>query len=123
VEDPVLKDPVQPLNASIQPEITSLQMQTSVWNAVTVESDQQTIFIDANDQSGNTLNKAAGNAIIDTPSETAQTVGAVTNNSVSTFLHISFADKPPRNPIHIEVHCQYQESVSGHTITSFRIWY
>jgi hypothetical protein len=75
VEDPVLKDPVQLLNASIQPEITSLQVQTSVWNAVTVESDQQTIFIDANDQRGKTLNKAAGNAIIDRPNESLKRSG------------------------------------------------
>ena len=122
-EDPALKDPVQPLNASIQPEITALQVRASVWKAVTVGSDQQTIFIVANDQSGKPINNAACNVAINWPDASAQVIGAVTNSNGIAIIHLSFADKIPGNLIPIHVTCQYQTRTGGETSTSFKVWY
>jgi hypothetical protein len=122
-EDPALKDPMQPLNASIQPEITSLQLRASVWKAVTVESDQQTIFIVANDQTGKPIDDAACTATINWPNESAQVIGTATNSSGIAILQLSFANKAAGNLVPIEVNCQYQNNVTGNTNTSFRVWY
>jgi len=122
-EDPALKDPVQPLNASIQPAITSLQVRASVWKAVTVGSDQQTIFIVAIDQSGKPIDNAVCNAGIDWPNEPVQEISTATNSSGIATIHLSFANKIPGNLIPVGINCQYQNNVTGNTNTSFRVWY
>jgi len=122
-EDPARKDPMQPLNASIQLEITSIQLRASVWKAVTVESDQQTIFIVANDQSGKPIDDAACTAAVNWPNEPAQVIGAATNSSGIAILQLSFANKAAGNLVPIDVSCQYRNNVTGNTNTSFRVWY
>ena len=122
-EDPARKDPVQPLNASIQQLVTSLQVRASVWKAVTVRSDQQTIFIVANDQSGKPINNAACTAALHWPNEPAQVIGVATNSSGIAIIQLSFANKASGNLIPIDVNCQYQNNLTGNTNTSFRVWY
>lgn len=122
-EDPGLKNSVQPLNASIQPPIISLQVRAFVWKAVTVGSDQQSIFIIAHDQSGQSLNNAACIATIHWPNEAAQVIGATTNNSGIGTIQLSFANKPSGSLIPIDINCQYEGDRNGSTTTAFRIWY
>jgi len=122
-EDPALKDPVQPLNASIQPEITSVQVRASVWKAVTVGSDQQTIFIVTSDQSGKPINNATCDVTIDWPNSQAQVIGAVTNDSGIAILQLAYANKTPGNLVPISINCKYQNGVAGDTSTSFKVWY
>jgi hypothetical protein len=122
-EDPGLKNAVQSINASIQPPIISLQVRAFVWKAVTVGSDQQSIFIIANDQSGKPINDAACAATINWPNESAQAIDAATNSSGIAILQLSFANKPSGNLIPIDVNCQYENNLNGSTTTAFRIWY
>ena len=122
-EDPVRKDPVSPLNASIQPAIISLQVRTFVWKAVTTGSDQQTIFIIVNDQSGQPLNEAGCTATIHWLGEAAQIITGNTNSSGIETIQLSFVNKPSGNLIPIDVNCQYENSLTGSTTASFRIWY
>jgi hypothetical protein len=122
-EDPVRKDPVSPLNASIQPAIISLQVRAFVWKAVTTGSGQQTIFIIVNDQSGQPLNEAACTATIHWLGEAAQIITGNTNSSGIETIQLSFVNKPSGNLIPIDVNCQYENSLTGSTTASFRIWY
>ena len=122
-EDPGLKNGIQPLNASIQPPIISMQVRAFVWKAVTAGSDQQSIFIIANDQSGQPINNAACMAAIRWPNEAAQVIGMTTNNSGIGTIQFSFANKPSGSLILVDVNCQYKNNLSGNTTTSFRIWY
>ena len=122
-EDPVRKDPVQPLNASIQPAIISLQVRAFVWKAVTTGSDQQTIFIIVNDQSGQPLNNAACTATIHWMGEPAQVINGNTNSSGIGTIQLSFVNKPSGSLILIDVNCQYESNLTGSTTASFRIWY
>jgi len=122
-EDPVRKDPVSPLNASIQPAIISLQVRAFVWKAVTTGSDQQTIFIIVNDQSGQPLNEAGCTATIHWLGEAAQIITGNTNSSGIETIQLSFVNKPSGNLIPIDVNCQYENSLTGSTTASFRIWY
>ncbi|MGA7195382.1 MAG: hypothetical protein WBW94_17320 [Anaerolineales bacterium] len=121
-EDPALKNAVPSLNASIQPAILSLQVRASVWKAVTLGSDQQTIFIVVNDQSGRSLNNSACTATIQWPNESAQVIVAPSNSSGIAILQLSFTNKPSGTLIPININCGYQ-SLNGSTTTSFRIWY
>ena len=122
-EDPALKNAVQTLNASIQPQIISLQVRAFVWKAVTVESDQQSIFIIATDQSGQPLDNAACTATIHWPNEAAQAISATTNRSGIGTIRLSFMSKPSGSLIPIDVNCQYENNWNGSTTTAFRIWY
>jgi hypothetical protein len=88
-----------------------------------VESDQQTIFIVANDQSGKPISDAACTATINWPNESGQVIDATTNSSGIAILQLSFANKASGNLIPIDVDCQYQNGVTGNTNTSFRVWY
>ncbi len=121
-EDPALKDPSQPLNASTQPATTSIQLRAFVWKAVTVETDQQTIYIIANDQSGRSFNNSSCTATVHWPNDSAQVIGAATNSSGIAIIHLSFANKPWGSLIPIDINCGY-ENLNGGTTTSFRIWY
>ena len=121
-EDPGLKNPIQSLNASIQPAILSLQVRASVWKALTVASDQQTIFIVADDQSGRSLNNSACTATIHWLNETPQMINTATNSSGIAIIQLSFTNKPSGNLIPIDINCEY-ENMIGSTSTSFRIWY
>jgi len=98
-------------------------VRASVWKAVTVGSDQQTIFIVAIDQSGRPLDNAVCNAGIDWPNEPVQEISAATNSSGIATIHLSFANKTPGNLVPVGVACQYQNNVTGNTNTSFRVWY
>ena len=122
-EDPALKNAVQTLNASIQPLIISLQVRAFVWKAVTMGSDQQSIFIIVNNQSGQPINNAACTAAIQWPNESAQVIGATTNPSGIGTIKFSFANKPSGSLIPVDVDCQYENNLSGSTTTAFRIWY
>jgi hypothetical protein len=121
-EDPGLRDPVQPLNASIQPLITSLQVRAFVWKAVTVGSDQQTIFIVADDQSGRPFNNASCTAAIHWINESAQVISAATNSSGIAIIQFSFTNKPLGSLIPIDINCSNQ-NLNGSSTASFRIWY
>ncbi len=121
-EDPALKAAVQPLNASIQPLVTSLQVKAFVWKALTMQSDQQTIFIIVNDQSGKSINNAMCTVSVQWQNEPAQVIAASTNSSGIATIQFSFANKPSGSLIPINVNCQYQ-NLSGSTTASFRVWY
>jgi hypothetical protein len=122
-EDPALKAAVQPINASIQPLVTALQVHAFVWKAVAMQSDQQTIFIIVNDQTGKSINSANCTASIQWQNEQAQVVSAATNDSGIAIIQFSFANKAEGISIPINVNCQYQNNLTGATTTSFRIWY
>ncbi|HUI89569.1 MAG TPA: hypothetical protein VLX61_12685 [Anaerolineales bacterium] len=121
-EDPALKDPDQPLNASIQPAVTSLQLRAFVWKAVTVKTDRQTIFIIVNDQSGRPLNNSACRVTVHWQHESAQVIGVATNSSGIAIIPFSFANEPSGNLIPVDINCAY-ENLNGSTTTSFRVWY
>ncbi len=122
-EDPAREAPLPPLNASIQPQIISLQVSAFVQKAITSGSDQQTIFIIVNDQNGQPLGGAKCDAAIQWPNESNQVIAATTNSSGIGIIRLSFANRQSGSFIPINVNCQYESEVSGSTTTSFRIWY
>ena len=121
-EDPGLKTAVQPLNAGIASPVTSLQVRSFVWKAVTSPSDRQSIYIIVNDQRGQAVNRAICEGLIHWPNEDAQTLGVLTDTNGIGIISVSFANKSAGDLIAIDVTCNYNNA-DGDTTTSFRIWY
>jgi hypothetical protein len=122
-EDAGRRDPVQPLDASIQPQVTALRVRASVWKAVTVASDRQAIFIVTDDQSGKPVEGAACTAALTWPDGTGQALGSLTNSRGVAILQVSYSDRTSGYLVPIAVTCQLRSGLSGSTSTSFRIWY
>ncbi len=121
-EDPGLLPPVEPLSASTQPLVLSLQVRAFVEKAVVLSNDLQTIYIAVQDQSTQSISGASCTTSIRWPDQHVDTSVNATNQNGLAVVALSFTNQPQGEVIYVDVVCSYNGS-SGSTSTSFRIWY
>jgi hypothetical protein len=120
-EDPVRLDPAPPLdNRPLSP--LAIDVRAFVWKAVTLSTDQQLVFIIAQDQNGRPINNATGKAIVHWPSGAKEEISFATNSNGIGILPLSFSDQPYGTLVYMDVEAAYS-GLKGSTTISFRIWY
>jgi hypothetical protein len=120
-EDPGLLTSVPPLN-NRPTELTEIQVRAFAWKAVTLTTDQQVIFVVAQDQRGQPVSGAQCNATIRWPNNQNDSRSITTNSNGVGIVSLSFSDQPYGNLIYIDIGCDLN-GLKGTTTTSFRIWY
>lgn len=121
-EDIALLNPAQPANANIQPQALSLQARAFVWKAATLSTDQQTVFIIAQDQTSRPISKADCVVTVHWPDGHVDATPIKTDDKGIAIASFSFADQPYGSLIYVDVVCSFN-ALQGSTTTSFRIWY
>ncbi len=121
-EDPGLLPPVQPLSASTQPLVLSLQVRAFVEKAVALSNDLQTIYIAVQDQSTQPISGAACTTVVRWPDQHTDSSVNPTNQNGLAVVALSFSNQPQGEVIYVDVSCEFNGNV-GTTSTSFRIWY
>ncbi|HVN15552.1 MAG TPA: hypothetical protein VMT73_07410 [Anaerolineales bacterium] len=121
-EDPGLLPPTAPLDAIIQPQVLSLQIRAFVQKAVTLSSDQQTIFIVVQDQRSQPVSGAQCTTTVRWPDGHSDSNVISVNESGVAIVGLSFSNQPQGKLIYTDVSCSFN-GLSGSTTTSFRIWY
>jgi hypothetical protein len=121
-EDPGLLPPVEPLNAIVEPAVLSMNVDAFVWKAVTLASDQQTIYIIARDQRGEPLTDANCTTHLQWPGDRADTAASRTDEYGLARLAFSFSGQLQGQLILADISCTYK-GITSTTSTSFRVWY
>ena len=121
-EDPGLLNSVPPKNNDIRPQLTNIQVRAFPWKAVTLASDQQVIFVVAQDQRDQPVTGAQCNAVIHWPNGQTDSRSITTNSNGVGLVSLSFNTQPYGNLIYIDIGCELN-GLKGKTTTSFRIWY
>jgi hypothetical protein len=120
-EDPNLLKALPPPNNNIG-QIISIQARAFVWKAVTLASDQQLIYIIAQDQTLQPVPGAQGTATIHWPSGNNEIKQFLTNSSGVGIVSLSFTNQPYGTLVNIDISVSIG-GLTGTTTTSFRIWY
>lgn len=121
-EDPGLLAVAQPLNSTTEQAVLSLQVLAFVQKAVALPTDQQTIFIVAQDQGGQPVSNAECTATVYWPNGLKDSSVVLTNESGVAVMALSFNNQPQGKLIYTDITCNYS-GLTGTTTTSFRIWY
>ena len=103
-------------------ELTDIQVHAFAWKAVTLATDQQVIFIVAQDQRGQPVDKAQCAAVVRWPNGQSDVRNVSTNSNGVGIVTLSFSDQPYGNLIYVDIGCELL-GIKGTTTTSFRIWY
>ena len=120
-EDIGLLAPVDPVN-NIPKVTTTLQVRAFVLKAVTLSTDNQSIFIVVQDQNNQPLSNAVCTAVVNWPGGEATSFSATTNtNGVGTFS-LQVTNQPFGGMVYANITCQHL-GLTKTTSTSFRIWY
>jgi len=120
-EDPGLLTSVPPAG-NVVAQLISIQVRAFVWKAVTLASDQQVIFVVAQDQRGQPVTGAQCTSVIHWPNGLTDSRAISTNSNGVGIVSLSFTDQPYGNLIYIDISCD-SNGLKGITTTSFRIWY
>jgi hypothetical protein len=120
-EDPGLLTSVPP-TGNVVAQLISIQVRAFVWKAVTLASDQQVIFVVAQDQRGQPVTGAQCTSVIHWPNGQTDSRTISTNTNGVGIVSLSFTDQPYGNLIYIDISCD-ANGLKGITTTSFRIWY
>jgi hypothetical protein len=120
-EDPGLLTSAPPAG-NIVAQLISIQVRAFVWKAVTLASDQQVIFVVAQDQRGQPVTGAQCTSVIHWPNGQTDSRAISTNSNGVGIVSLSFTDQPYGNLIYIDISCD-SNGLKGITTTSFRIWY
>lgn len=121
-EDPALLDAVVPLNNTTQPEILSLNVRAFPWKAVTYSSDSQLIFVVVQDQTLQSVHGATGTAKVTWTDGSETVLNILTGDSGISTLTLPVSNQTYGGLVTVEVSVKHG-NLSGHTTTSFRIWY
>lgn len=121
-EDTGLLDPVPSLNQTTKAEVLSLNVRAFPWKAVTYSTDKQLIFVVVQDQTMQPVNGATGSATVTWTNGSTQTLNVLTGASGISTLSLPVKDQTYGGLVTVNVTVNHQ-GVTGHTTTSFRIWY
>jgi hypothetical protein len=121
VDDPGLLTSVPP-SGNVVAQVISIQVRAFVWKAVTQTSDQQMIFVVAQDQRGQPVSGAQCTSAIHWSNGQTDTRTIGTNSNGVGIVSLAFADQLYENLIYIDISCDLN-GLKGTTTTSFRIWY
>ncbi len=120
-EDRAFLRPVSAGQSGMRP-ILSLQIRAFPSKAVTLPTDQQTIYIVAQDQNLQPVSMAVGVANIRYPNGEIKTQSFTINERGIGMIIFSFANQPNGQLVYVDIYISYN-GLQGSTTTSFRIWY
>lgn len=120
-EDPALLAPASPIN-NAPIIVTSLQVRAFALKAVTLASDEQTIFVIVQDQNNTPLSTVNCTAVVNWHNQVSESYLVTTNTLGIGVFTLQFENQPHGNLINVNVTCAYA-SLSATTTTSFRVWY
>jgi hypothetical protein len=118
-EDPQLLAPVLP-DAIVGNTILTLQPRVFTWKAVTLENDQQLIFIVLQDQMLRPVSGATGTLTVNWPTG-AQSIAFTTDQNGVAVIFLPVSNQPSGSLITITADVSYQDLL-GKAVTSFRVW-
>jgi len=119
-EDAQLLAPIIP-DAIVGNTILTLQMRVFTWKAVTLENDQQLIFVVLQDQMLRPVSGAAGVLTINWPGG-AQNLTFSTNANGIAVLRVPVTNQSSGSLITISAAVTYQTLKPVNAVTSFRVW-
>lgn len=100
----------------------AIKSRAFIWKAVALASDQQLIYVVAQDQTLQPVAGATGTATIHWPDGRAETLALVTNSKGFGVVPFSFSNLPHGSLVTITIVIT-KDGLSSSTTTSFRIWY
>jgi hypothetical protein len=104
-------------------EVLYLQVRAFPAKAVTTPTDQQTVYVLAQDQNLQAVGNASGFATIQLPDgQLLSRTFSVNEKGVGTF-EFDYQDQPNGRLVIINISMTYNNDLQGTTATSFRIWY
>ncbi|OQY34993.1 MAG: hypothetical protein B6I38_01840 [Anaerolineaceae bacterium 4572_5.1] len=121
-EDTARLQPASPLNAGIQPQVLTLNVRAFPWKAVTYSTDQQLIFVIAQDQTLQPVPNASGVVKVYWPTGTEEPLSILTDANGVATLSLPVVNQPYGGLVTVEVLISHGDLL-GETTTSFRIWY
>ena len=120
-ENPVHLKPISPADATIN-SILSVKVRAFVGQPVTPANGQQTVFVIAQSQTGQTVSNATGKTTIKWPDGETEDLFFTTNRSGIGTVTFDFSDQKHGELVVIDVFVAYQ-GLAATTRTSFRIWF
>jgi hypothetical protein len=120
-EDPAYLEPVQPLDATINP-ILSIRVRAFVRQPITLSSGQQTIYVIVQSQTLQAISDATGRATVHWPDGRTEEYFFTTNSSGLGNITFNFKRQKQGELVPIEIAVTYQ-GLAATTRTSFRIWF
>ncbi|MBV6396802.1 MAG: hypothetical protein HFACDABA_02403 [Anaerolineales bacterium] len=121
LEDVNLLKPI-PFEEVNRPIPLLLHSRAFSWKAVVLPTDQQIIYVVAQDQILRPISGATGTATILWPNGRRETLTLITNSNGFGSVPLAFADLPPGSLIIVEISLT-KDGLTSATRTSFRIWY
>ena len=121
-EDPALLDAVAPLSLTTKTEVLSLNVRAFPWKAVAYATDTQLIFVVVQDQTLQPIRGASGTATVTWTDGSTQTLNVLSGDSGIATLTLPVTDQTYGGLVTVTVNVKHG-NLSGHTTTSFRIWY
>ena len=121
-EDPARITGVKPLTAGITTEVLSLNVRAFPWKAVTYSTDQQLVFVVVQDQTLQPVPGATGEAKVKWTTGEINTLKILTGENGIATLSLPVNNQVYGGLVTVDVNVSHG-SLTGHTTTSFRIWY
>ncbi len=119
-EDIAWLAPVGPRSGSIR--IVELNVNAFLEKAVADATDQQLIYVVVQDQTGQPVKNATGQALVYLTTGEVQTLQILTGDSGVSKLVLPVVDQIYGESVIIDIQVSYRD-LEGQTSTSFRIWY
>ena len=121
-EDPALLDVVTPVDNTIESEVISLDARAFPWKSVTYSTDSQLVFVVVQNQILQPVRGATGTAKVTWTDGSEVILDILTGDSGISTLALPVNNQAYGGLVTVEVNVQ-QGDLTGHTTTSFRIWY
>lgn len=121
-EDPALRDPVPPLNATTDTEVLFLNVRAFPWKAVTYADDDQMVFVVVQDQTSSPVAGAVGTATVYWTNGVVESLPVLTDEKGISTLILNVANQKYGGLVTVNVSIS-RGNLSGEATTSFRIWY
>jgi hypothetical protein len=120
-EDPALRNPVEPLDATINP-VLSLKIRAYVSKPVTRPSGDQVVFVIVRSQTNQAVANANGVVTVTLPDGTSRVFNLTTDARGMAQVSFDFTHQIAGEMVPIKIRVDYH-NLSAQTQTSFRIWF
>jgi hypothetical protein len=120
-EDPAMRNPIDPLDATINP-VLSIKILAYVSKPVTRMSGEQTVYVIVRSQTNQPVANARGTAYVRQPDGTTQAINFVTDSRGMAQVSFNFYNQNAGRMVPIDIEVTYL-NLSAITKTSFRIWF
>ena len=121
-EDPARLAGVEPLTAGVTTQVLSLNVRAFPWKAVTYSTDKQLVFVVVQDQTLQPVPGAIGEAKVKWTTGEVSTLKILTGENGIATLSLPVNNQVYGGLVTVEVNVTHG-TLTGHTKTSFRIWY